>query len=132
MTTPTSGFLLIADITGYTAYLSASELEHAQGTLTALLELLIEHTRPPLIISRLAGDAVISYGLQDQFMQGQTAQKGDHIFITHIPNAGLHCSLAGKGEVLIKNAQFARAVWDIYLGKNNLGDEIKKGLVSRL
>lgn len=72
MTTPTSGFLLIADITGYTAYLSASELEHAQGTLTALLELLIEHTRPPLIISRLAGDAVISYGLQDQFMQGQT------------------------------------------------------------
>jgi hypothetical protein len=64
--------LFIADITGYTAYLSASELAHAQGTLTALLELLIEHTRPPLIISRLAGDAVISYGLQDQFMQGQT------------------------------------------------------------
>ena len=67
-----------------------------------------------------------------QFMQGQTAQKGDHIFITHIPNGGLHCSLAGKGEILIKNAQFARAVWDIYLGKNNLGDGIKKGLVSRL
>jgi hypothetical protein len=72
MTTPASGFLLIADITGYTAYLSASELEHAQETLTALLELLIEYTRPPLIISRLAGDAVISYALQDQFMQGQT------------------------------------------------------------
>jgi uncharacterized protein DUF2652 len=72
MTTPTSGFLLIADITGYTAYLSASELEHAQEILTELLELLIQYTRPPLIISRLAGDAVISYTLQDQFMQGQT------------------------------------------------------------
>lgn len=72
LTTPASGFLLIADITGYTAYLSTSELAHAQETLTALLELLIEHTRPPLILSRLAGDAVISYGLQDQFMQGQT------------------------------------------------------------
>jgi hypothetical protein len=51
-------------------YLSQSELEHAQQTLT--LELLIEHTRPPLVISRLAGDAVISYGLRDNFFQGQT------------------------------------------------------------
>jgi hypothetical protein len=66
------GYFLIADITGYTMYLSQSELDHAQGTLTALLELLIDHTRPPLIISRLAGDAVISYGLRDNFFQGQT------------------------------------------------------------
>ena len=72
MTTTESGYLLIADITGYTAYLSASELEHAQGTLSSLLELLIEHTRPPLVISRLAGDAVISYGLEEKFPLGQT------------------------------------------------------------
>ncbi len=31
------GYFLIADITGYTRYLSKSELEHAQQTLTALL-----------------------------------------------------------------------------------------------
>jgi len=66
------GFILIADITGYTAYLNESELEHAQGTLTDLLELLIEHTRSPLIISRLEGDAVISYGLEAGFVSGQT------------------------------------------------------------
>jgi hypothetical protein len=66
------GFLLIADITGYTLYLSKSELDHAQGILSALLELLVQRTRPPLIISRLAGDAVISYGLRNQFIQGQT------------------------------------------------------------
>ena len=36
MSGPTTGFLLIADITGYTAYLSESELDHAQGTLTAV------------------------------------------------------------------------------------------------
>ncbi|MDX1436804.1 MAG: DUF2652 domain-containing protein [Anaerolineales bacterium] len=66
------GFLLIADITGYTQYLTESELEHAQETLTALLELLVENTRPPLVISRLAGDAVISYGLRDDFYQGQS------------------------------------------------------------
>ncbi len=66
------GYFLIADITGYSTYLSQSELEHAQKTLSALLNLLISHTRPPLIISRLAGDAVISYGLRDNFYQGQT------------------------------------------------------------
>lgn len=70
--TTQQGYFLIADITGYTQYLSASELDHAQQTLTALLNLLIQHTRPPLIISRLAGDAVISYGLRDNFFQGQT------------------------------------------------------------
>ncbi|HLF91419.1 MAG TPA: DUF2652 domain-containing protein [Anaerolineales bacterium] len=67
-----NGYFLIADITGYTQYLSVSELEHAHEVLQTLMELLIEHTRPPLIISRLAGDAVISYGLQDNFLSGQT------------------------------------------------------------
>ncbi len=66
------GYFLIADITGYTRYLSESELEHAQDTLTALLQLLVENTSPPLVISRLAGDAVISYGLRESFLHGQT------------------------------------------------------------
>jgi hypothetical protein len=77
------GFLLIADITGYTRYLSESELEHAQETLTALLELLVENTRPPLVISRLAGDAVISYGLRGDFFQGQTfIEKIEDTYVT--------------------------------------------------
>jgi hypothetical protein len=77
------GYLLIADITGYTSYLSESELEHAQDTLTALLELLVENTRPPLIISRLAGDAVISYGLREGFFQGQTfIEKIEDTYVT--------------------------------------------------
>ena len=66
------GYLLIADITGYTAYLSQSELDHAQEILESLLNLLIKGTRPPLVISRLEGDAVISYALRDSFFQGQT------------------------------------------------------------
>ena len=66
------GYLLITDITGYTTYLSDSELKHAQATLTALLELIVENTRSPLIITRLAGDAVISYGLHEDFFLGQT------------------------------------------------------------
>ncbi len=77
------GYLLIADITGYTQYLSESELEHAQETLTALLELLVENTGPPLVISRLAGDAVISYGLREDFFQGQTfIEKIEDTYVT--------------------------------------------------
>ena len=66
------GYLLIADITGYTAFLRESELEHAKDSLRSLLDLLIEQTKPPLRISRLEGDAVISYAPQGSFQQGQT------------------------------------------------------------
>lgn len=67
-----SGILLISDITGYTKFLASSELEHAQDSLRSLLKLLVEHTRPPLVISRLEGDAVISYAPAGSFLQGQT------------------------------------------------------------
>lgn len=66
------GFFLIADITGYTTYLSESELEHAQKTLTDLLELVVRQTRPPLTVAQLEGDAVLSYALAEGFVTAQT------------------------------------------------------------
>ena len=72
MSTTQKGFLVIADITGYTAFLSGSELEHAEDSLRSLISLIIEHTRLPLVISRLEGDAVISYANESSFYQGQT------------------------------------------------------------
>ena len=56
-----NGFLVCADITGYTQYLSKSELEHASGIFRDLLGLLLGETRAPLHLSRVEGDAVISY-----------------------------------------------------------------------
>jgi hypothetical protein len=66
------GYILIADISGYTMFLSESELEHAQAVLQSLLEIMIKNTRLPLIISRLEGDAVISYTPQGSILQGQS------------------------------------------------------------
>lgn len=43
-------FLCVADITGYTGYLNDSELEHAQGTLTDLLELLVDREAKVAVI----------------------------------------------------------------------------------
>lgn len=58
--------------------------------------------------------------------------RGDHVWLTHLPGVGLHVALAGKSEMIIRNPAFTKAVWDIYLGRTNLGNEIKRGLVSRL
>jgi hypothetical protein len=66
------GFFLIADITGYTMYLNESELEHAQQTLTDLLELVVDQTRPPLTVAQLEGDAVLSYAVAEGFVTAQT------------------------------------------------------------
>jgi hypothetical protein len=66
------GFFLLADISGYTGFLTDSELEHAQAILQSLLELLIEHTRSPLVINKVEGDAVFSYAPAGSFRNGQT------------------------------------------------------------
>jgi uncharacterized protein YndB with AHSA1/START domain len=66
------GFLIISDITGYSKYVNESELEHARDSLTQLLSLLIHHTKSPLILSKLEGDAVFSYAPDGGFLQGQS------------------------------------------------------------
>jgi uncharacterized protein YndB with AHSA1/START domain len=66
------GLLLIADITGYTGYLTASELEHAQGVLESLLGVLVDHTKPPLQISGFEGDAILSYTIPGLEVSPQT------------------------------------------------------------
>ena len=66
------GFLIISDITGYSKYVNESELEHARDSLIALLNILIDHTQSPLVLSKLEGDAVFSYAPTGGFLQGQT------------------------------------------------------------
>jgi len=56
-----SGYLVLADISGYTAYLAGVELDHAHEILTDLLETIIARFKPLLTISKLEGDAVFAY-----------------------------------------------------------------------
>ena len=72
MSRTTSGHLLIADISGYTRYLTSSELEHAQEVLSSLMGLLVDRTLPPLRVAGLQGDAVFSYGIASDALGGQT------------------------------------------------------------
>jgi uncharacterized protein DUF2652/polyketide cyclase/dehydrase/lipid transport protein len=55
------GFLLIADITGYTMFLTGSELDHAQGVLDALFKSIFAELRAPIVLSNLQGDAALAH-----------------------------------------------------------------------
>jgi hypothetical protein len=65
MLVPTErGCLVIADITGYTAYLTGTELEHAQDVLADLMATIIAGFRPVLRLAKLEGDAAFAYAPQ--------------------------------------------------------------------
>lgn len=55
--TPETGFLVLADLTGYTAYLSGSELEHAPVIAGDLLETIVGRLDPPYRLAKFEGDA---------------------------------------------------------------------------
>ncbi len=54
---PETGFLVIADLTGYTAYLAQSELEHAPTIAGDLLETVVGRLDPPFRLAKFEGDA---------------------------------------------------------------------------
>lgn len=66
------GYLVLADISGYTAYVAGTELEHAQEILTELLEVIVGQFKTLLTISKLEGDAVFAYVSKDKVARGET------------------------------------------------------------
>ena len=54
------GYLVLADISGYTSYLAQVELEHAHEILSDLLAVIVDQFRSMLTISKLEGDAVFA------------------------------------------------------------------------
>src|SRR5262249_13986006 len=57
-----SGFLVLADISGFTAFVTATELEHGAEVTGVLLADVMAALSPPLEIQELAGDAVFALG----------------------------------------------------------------------
>ena len=56
-----TGFLLIADLTGYTAYLAGSEIEHAPAIAGDLLETIVGRLEPPFRLAKFEGDAAFLF-----------------------------------------------------------------------
>lgn len=66
------GFLLITDLSGYTAFLVDSELDHATRILDTLLTATVEAIRAPVRVLNTRGDAVFCYVSDDGFVQPQS------------------------------------------------------------
>ena len=66
------GYLVLADISGYTSYLAGTELQHAQEILTELLELIVDRFKTMLTLSKLEGDAVFAYTPEARVPRGET------------------------------------------------------------
>ena len=54
------GFLVLADISGFTEFVTATEIEHGPPIITELLEEVIRHISPPLDVQAIEGDAVFA------------------------------------------------------------------------
>ena len=66
------GYLVIADISGYTSFVAKTELEHSHEILSELLGLLVDRIKPLMTLSKLEGDAVFAYAGEGKITRGET------------------------------------------------------------
>ena len=66
------GYLLLADLSGFTAFLSVSELEHAHDVLGELIGLIVGRLTPGLQLVEVEGDAVYVYAPEAALPSGET------------------------------------------------------------
>ena len=56
-----TGFFIITDISGYTEFLTKSEIDHAQDAIQSLFDVQINSIKHPFVISGFRGDAILMY-----------------------------------------------------------------------
>jgi hypothetical protein len=66
------GYLVLADISGFTSYLAGVELEHANDILSDLMETIVTRFETLLTIAKLEGDAVFAYAPEAMVPRGET------------------------------------------------------------
>ncbi len=66
------GFLVLADISGFTSYVAQTELEHADDILSELLKLLVSRLTPTLTLVEVEGDAVYVSAPEARLPNGET------------------------------------------------------------
>ena len=64
--TTTTGYIAMADISGYTSFVAATELEHSREILSELLEVTSRELEKHLVPVRLQGDAIICVSKDDE------------------------------------------------------------------
>jgi len=77
-----TGYLVLADISGYTSFVATTEIEHADLALSILLEAIVEKLSGLLTISKLEGDAVFAYVEESKLPEGKSLlELIDHTYL---------------------------------------------------
>ncbi|HET6542711.1 MAG TPA: DUF2652 domain-containing protein [Chryseolinea sp.] len=71
-TTTQQGFLIIADITGFTPFVADTELEHSNEILHEMLKGILSYLTPTFTLAEVEGDAVFVYAPIEKFPRGET------------------------------------------------------------
>ena len=66
------GYLVLADISGYTSFVAGTELDHSHEILSDLLETICIQIETLLTIHKLEGDAVFAYAPEAIISRGET------------------------------------------------------------
>lgn len=66
------GYFIITDISGYTEYLTGSELDHANEILQSLFDAQLKAIKHPFVLSGFRGDAIFMYVPETNFVQSQS------------------------------------------------------------
>lgn len=62
-----NGLIILADISGFTGYINASEIEHSQKNVARLLEAMIDSNELGLSVSEIEGDAILFFKFGDNY-----------------------------------------------------------------
>lgn len=91
---PQEGYLVVANITEYEAFLVKAELEHAQSIINDLIHTLLEQIKPPLLFSKLEREAIFVHAPESSLQEGKT-------LLEVIEN--LYCTFASTLESMHRN-----------------------------
>jgi uncharacterized protein YndB with AHSA1/START domain len=61
-----AAYFAIADISGYTSFLAAVELEHAQDIIADFMDTVVKGLRPPFRLAKFEGDAAFVYATAEK------------------------------------------------------------------
>ena len=73
----TKGYLIIADISGYTSLLTTTEIDHASDIIKSLLSTIYRNINRPFSFVKYEGDAILYY------IESDTVEEGDKI-VEHV------------------------------------------------
>jgi len=65
------GYVVLADISGFTSFMEETEITHSSNILHNIIELVIGHFMPPLDLAEVEGDAVFAYAPESKISRGE-------------------------------------------------------------